>query len=70
MYSYSMFFDIHAEVKKVFGQILCEKRATIQDFKRAEEKGELGRLYELTKKLASVLASLAKGVILKTVSSN
>lgn len=70
MYSYSAFFDIHAEVKKVFGQILYERKATIQDFKRAEEKGELDRLYELTKKLASTLASLAKGVILKTVPSN
>ncbi|QAV33138.1 hypothetical protein SAMN04488510_10544 [Fervidobacterium changbaicum] len=70
LFSYSMFFDVHDEVKKAFGEILYNRRAMMEDFEKAEEDGKLARLYELTKKLASVLASLCKGVILKTALQN
>ncbi|WP_448376395.1 hypothetical protein [Fervidobacterium sp.] len=67
VYSYSMFFDIHEEVKKAFGKILYERRIKMEDFEQAEREGKLERLYELTKKLASTLASLVKGIVLSNV---
>ncbi|WP_434223455.1 hypothetical protein [Fervidobacterium gondwanense] len=67
VYSYTSFFSIHEEIKKAFGSILFERRVRIEDFQKAEEEGRLENLYELTKKLVSMLTSLAKGVILKTV---
>ncbi|MGQ9855680.1 MAG: hypothetical protein ACUVQF_03015 [Fervidobacterium sp.] len=67
VYSYTSFFAIHEEIKKVFGNILSERRVRVEDFQKAEEEGKLDNLYELTKKLVSTLTSLAKGVIITTV---
>jgi len=67
VYSYSMFFGVHDEIKKAFGSLLFERRIEMEDFEKAEMEGKLDKLYELTKKLASTLASLIKGIVLSNV---
>jgi hypothetical protein len=64
VYSYSNFFKVHNEIKKIFGSRLYES-VSMKDFVDKENSRELDNLYEITCGIVQTMAGVIKGLILK-----